>query len=249
MKRFLKLYFYASLIICLNSNFAKSEIAFSFDKVNLISVMNLLSSEMNRNIIIKENIDAKISLIISHPISDKKIISTLQNSLILNNLILVEQENGDLLIKKNFNPKVDAPVSKKGISGFQIFLVNLQYVSPNLMAPFLSQFFSELNTITPSPNGKSLTFIGNENDYIRLSNLIKKFDVKTKTESIEIKLKNTRSSEVTEVLKSLVETGSWLINPTNEVSIINLETVKTYEGAENIHTLILGKGQTGIASF
>mgnify|MGYP001166319926 CR=1 FL=1 len=227
MKRFLKLYFYASLIICLNSNFAKSEIAFSFDKVNLISVMNLLSSEINRNIIIKENIDAKISLIISHPISDKKIISTLQNSLILNNLILVEQENGDLLIKKNFNPKVDAPVSKKGISGFQIFLVNLQHVSPSLMAPFLSQFFSELNTITPSPNGKSLTFIGNENDYKRLSNLIKKFDVKTKTESIEIKLKNTSSSEVTEVLKSLLETGSWLINPTNEVSIINLEKLNS----------------------
>ena len=29
----------------------------------------------------------------------------------------------------------------------------------------------------------------------------------------------------------------------------NLETVKTYEGAENIHSLILGKNQTGIASF
>ena len=31
--------------------------------------------------------------------------------------------------------------------------------------------------------------------------------------------------------------------------LVNLETVKTYEGAENIHTLILGKGQTGMASF
>ena len=31
--------------------------------------------------------------------------------------------------------------------------------------------------------------------------------------------------------------------------LVNLETVKTYEGAENIHTLILGKKQTGIASF
>ena len=31
--------------------------------------------------------------------------------------------------------------------------------------------------------------------------------------------------------------------------LINLETVKTYEGAENIHSLILGKNQTGIASF
>ena len=31
--------------------------------------------------------------------------------------------------------------------------------------------------------------------------------------------------------------------------LVNLETVKTYEGAENIHTLILGKGQTGISSF
>ena len=109
MIQFIKLYFYTTLIICLNINFAKSEIAFSFDKVNLISVMNLLSTEINRNISIEENVDAKISLIISHPISEKKIISTLQNSLMLNDLVLIEKENGDLLIKNNLNLKVDAP--------------------------------------------------------------------------------------------------------------------------------------------
>ena len=31
--------------------------------------------------------------------------------------------------------------------------------------------------------------------------------------------------------------------------LVNLETVKTYEGAENIHSLILGRNQTGISSF
>ena len=31
--------------------------------------------------------------------------------------------------------------------------------------------------------------------------------------------------------------------------LVNLETVKTYEGAENIHSLILGKNQTGLSSF
>ena len=31
--------------------------------------------------------------------------------------------------------------------------------------------------------------------------------------------------------------------------LVNLETVKTYEGAEDIHALILGKNQTGIATF
>jgi len=31
--------------------------------------------------------------------------------------------------------------------------------------------------------------------------------------------------------------------------LVNLETVKTYEGAEDIHSLILGKNQTGISSF
>ena len=31
--------------------------------------------------------------------------------------------------------------------------------------------------------------------------------------------------------------------------LVNLETVKTYEGAEDIHALILGKNQTGISSF
>ena len=31
--------------------------------------------------------------------------------------------------------------------------------------------------------------------------------------------------------------------------LVNLETVKTYEGTEDIHSLILGKNQTGISSF
>ena len=31
--------------------------------------------------------------------------------------------------------------------------------------------------------------------------------------------------------------------------LVNLETVKTYEGAENIHSLILGKNQTGLSGF
>ena len=31
--------------------------------------------------------------------------------------------------------------------------------------------------------------------------------------------------------------------------LINLETVKTYEGTEDIHTLILGRYQTGISAF
>ena len=31
--------------------------------------------------------------------------------------------------------------------------------------------------------------------------------------------------------------------------LINLETVKTYEGTENIHSLILGKFQTKIDAF
>ena len=176
MKKLICIFLYIYLFIFSNANNAKSEIAFSFDSVNLVSVINILSSEINRNVAIDETIEAKISLIINHPFNEKKIISSLQNALILKNLILLESENGDLIIKKNSNVKLDAPVSKKGVSGFQIYLVNLKNISPTLMAPFLSQFFSELNTITPSPNGKNLTFIGNENDYKRLSNLIKKFD-------------------------------------------------------------------------
>ena len=31
--------------------------------------------------------------------------------------------------------------------------------------------------------------------------------------------------------------------------LVNLETVNTYEGTEDIHSLILGKNQTGISSF
>ena len=31
--------------------------------------------------------------------------------------------------------------------------------------------------------------------------------------------------------------------------LVNLETIKTYEGSEDIHTLILGKSQTNLNSF
>ena len=31
--------------------------------------------------------------------------------------------------------------------------------------------------------------------------------------------------------------------------VLNLETVKTYEGTEDIHALILGRNQTGIGAF
>ena len=88
-------------LILFNANKSFAEIAFSFDKVNLISVMNVLSVEIKKNIAIEDGIDEKISLIINHPIDEKKIISTLQNSLRLKDIILFEKENGDLLIKKN----------------------------------------------------------------------------------------------------------------------------------------------------
>ena len=210
-------------IILFNATNALSEIAFSFDKVNLVSVMNVLSVEIKRNITIEDGIDEKISLIINHPIDREKIISSLQNSLKLKDIILFEKENGDLLIKKNQNVIIDAPLSKKGLSGFQIFIVNLKNIDPNSMVPFLSQFFPETNKIKPSPNGKSLTFIGNKNDYKRLISLVKKFDVKPSLRGLQINLKNTKSEEIFAIIKSLIDGGNWLINPTNEVSIVNLE--------------------------
>ena len=211
----------------INSSQAKSEIAFSFDNVNLVSVMNIISQEIKRNIIIDNNIETKVSLIINHPLNDKKIISSLQNSLSLNDLALFEKENGDLLIKKNNNIKLDAPVAKKGLSGFQIFIVRLRETDPNLMASYLSQFFPSINSISPSPNAKSITFVGNDNDYRRLLTLIKSYDVKQKMFSSEIKIKNSKSSEVFAVLKSLLDSGSWLVSPKNDVSITNLDKLNS----------------------
>ena len=48
---------------------------------------------------------------------------------------------------------------QKGLTGFQIFIVNLKSTDPNTMAQFLRQFFPETNDINPSPNGKGITFI------------------------------------------------------------------------------------------
>ena len=227
MKKILTFYFYILLFTLLNAGQAKSEIAFSFDNVNLVSVMNILSEEIKRNIIIDNDIEANISLIINHPLDDKKIISALQNSLSLNNLALFEKENGDILIKDNNNVKIDAPVAKSGMSGFQIFIVRLKQTDPTLMANFLSQFFPDINSITPSPNGKSITFIGNDNDYKRLVSLINSYDVKPKMLSSEIKLNNSSSLEVFNVLNTLLDSGNWLVSPRNDVSITNIEKLNS----------------------
>ena len=227
MKRKLLFCFYIIFVTLNNANQAKSEIAFSFDNVNLVSVMNIISQEIKRNIIIDNNIETKVSLIINHPLNDKKIISSLQNSLSLNDLALFEKENGDLLIKKNNNIKLDAPVAKKGLSGFQIFIVRLRETDPNLMSSYLSQFFPSINSISPSPNAKSITFVGNDNDYRRLLTLIKSYDVKQKMFSSEIKIKNSKSSEVFAVLKSILDSGSWLVSPKNDVSITNLDKLNS----------------------
>ena len=227
MKKILIFYFYVLLFTLLNVGQAKSEIAFSFDNVNLVSVMNILSEEIKRNIIIDNDIEANISLIINHPLDDKKIISALQNSLSLNNLALFEKENGDILIKDNNNVKIDAPVAKSGMSGFQIFIVRLNQTDPTLMANFLSQFFPDINSITPSPNAKSITFIGNDNDYKRLVSLINSYDVKPKMLSSEIKLNNSSSLEVFNVLNTLLDSGNWLVSPRNDVSITNIDKLNS----------------------
>ena len=227
MKKILTFYFYVLLFTLLNVGQAKSEIAFSFDNVNLVSVMNILSEEIKRNIIIDNDIEANISLIINHPLDDKKIISALQSSLSLNDLALFEKENGDILIKDNNNVKIDAPVAKSGMSGFQIFIVRLKQTDPTLMANFLSQFFPDINSITPSPNAKSITFIGNDNDYKRLVSLIKSYDVKPKMLSSEIKLNNSSSLEVFNVLNTLLDSGNWLVSPRNDVSITNIDKLNS----------------------
>ena len=227
MKKILIFYFYILLFTLLNVGQAKSEIAFSFDNVNLVSVMNILSEEIKRNIIIDNDIEANISLIINHPLDDKKIISALQSSLSLNDLALFEKENGDILIKDNNNVKIDAPVAKSGMSGFQIFIVRLKQTDPTLMANFLSQFFPDINSITPSPNAKSITFIGNDNDYKRLVSLINSYDVKPKMLSSEIKLNNSSSLEVFNVLNTLLDSGNWLVSPRNDVSITNIEKLNS----------------------
>ncbi len=227
MKKIFTFYFYVLLFTLLNVGQAKSEIAFSFDNVNLVSVMNILSEEIKRNIIIDNDIEANISLIINHPLDDKKIISALQSSLSLNDLALFEKENGDILIKDNNNVKIDAPVAKSGMSGFQIFIVRLKQTDPTLMANFLSQFFPDINSITPSPNAKSITFIGNDNDYKRLVSLINSYDVKPKMLSSEIKLNNSSSLEVFNVLNTLLDSGNWLVSPRNDVSITNIEKLNS----------------------
>ena len=218
-KNFIFLVFFLS--ISLNS--VKAEIAFSFDNVNLVSVVNMLMPEINKTIIIDKDIISNITLIIKHPVNEKKIISALQTSLDLEGLVLFENINGEIIIKKNTNIKENIPISQKGLLGMQLFILKLKSTTVEKMLPFLSQFFPEKNTFNASPNGQSFSFIGNKKDYERLKKLLKSFDLKSKQEVIRIRLNNSKSNEIVSIVRTLIESGNWLINPENNVSLVNIE--------------------------
>ncbi len=103
---------------------SKAEVAFSFDEVNLVSAINILSPEIGETIIIDDNIDESLSLIIQHPVTKKKIISALQTALNSKGLALVELSNGNLIITSNLNLEKSVPVAKKEIQNLsrQIYL-------------------------------------------------------------------------------------------------------------------------------
>ena len=97
----------------------RAEIAFSFDNVNLVSVINVLSNDLNKNFIIDENLDTKISLIIKHPINETKVFSLLQKSLLIKDIVLLDQGNNNILVTKREKVTTNAPLSQKNILGQQ----------------------------------------------------------------------------------------------------------------------------------
>ena len=56
-----------------------------------------------------------------------------------------------------------------------------------------------------------------------LLNLIERFDVKATNKGIQINLKHIKSEEVYTIVKSLIDSGNWLVNPDNNVTIVNLK--------------------------
>ena len=202
---------------------SKAEVAFSFDEVNLVSVINILSSEIDETIIIDENINENLSLIIQHPVNKKKIISALQSALNSKGLSLVEQSNGNIVVTSNLNLEKSVPVSQKDTVGVQLFILPLKNIKPEVMVPFISQYFPEKNLISSSPNGRSISFIGNKDEFKRFENLIRKFDFKPKRIIDRVKLTNTESKEIASILQSLLDSGNWLVGPTNDVNITYTE--------------------------
>lgn len=210
-------------LFCSNIYKSKAEVAFSFDEVNLVSVINILSPEIGETIIIDDNINESLSIIIQHPVNKKKIISALQTALNSKGLSLVEVSNGNLIITSNSNLEKSVPVAKKERVGVQLFILPLKNIKPEIMAPFISQYFPEKNLIRSSPNNKSISFIGNKDDFKRFESLIRKFDYKPKNIIDRIKLKNTEAKEISNILQSLLESGNWLVSPTNDVNITYTE--------------------------
>ena len=211
--------FLITILIFITLHKSKAEVAFSFDEVNLVSVINILSPEIGETIIIDESINENLSLIIQHPVNKKKIISALQTAMNSKGLALIETSNGNLIITNNINIEKTVPVAKKDRIGIQLFILPLKNIKPEKMVPFISQYFPEKNLISSSPNGRSISFIGNRDDFKRFESLIKKFDFKPKKIIDRVKLKHTDSKEISNILQSLLDSGNWLVGPTNDVNI------------------------------
>ena len=205
----------------------KAEIAFSFDNVNLVSVINVLSNDLNKNFIIDENLDTKISLIIKHPINEIKVFSLLQKSLLIKNIVLLDQGNNNILVTKREKVTTNAPLSQKNLLGQQLYIIKLKFIAPNKMIPFLKQFFPDTTFIEPTPDGQNISFIGDYNNYTRMIGLIKKFDTKKNKSILKIKLKNTKANEIKTILNTLINSGNWLIGPNSEISSVALEKANT----------------------
>ena len=180
-------------------------------------------NEIGETIIIDDNINESLSIIIQHPVNKKKIISALQTALNSKGLSLVELSNGNLVITSNPNLEQSVPVAKKERVCVQLFILPLKNIKPEIMVPFISQYFPDKNLIRSSPNNRSISFIGNKDEFKRFESLIRKFDYKPKNIIDRIKLKNTEAKEISNILQSLLESGNWLVSPTNDVNITYTE--------------------------
>ena len=213
----------------------QAEVAFSFDNVNLVSVINIIAPEIGRTITLNSDIDEKITLIVQKPVSNNKIIAALETALEVVDLVLIEKIDKTILIKKNENLSQIAPLSSKGMLGVQLFVKPIKNTDVEVMENFIRQYFPNKNKIISSPNGQSLSFTGSKQEFKRFDDLINKFDVNSKSIFKRVKLINSDAQDVKNIIQSLIQTGTWLIGNQKNISVVHSEQTNSIiiSGSEN----------------
>jgi len=175
---------YEILLICLGTTLFANErnININFNDLTVSQLINITSKVTKRNILIIKKVEGKVDFISNSPLNKEELLALLIKVLNAKNFALVE--DGKLLKviplvkkKKKDLPKRVEKIAKKNISK----IIKLRHIESKTLIPIiknLSVYYKNKPFVSYEHESNMLILMGDENEILEISNLIKKIDIK-----------------------------------------------------------------------